>query len=212
MTTETMNMHKALAEINILGARIENATANNFIDINKHSNQKIAGLTIHDYEEVLKGNWNQWFDFVNRWVALKKAVTASNAVTKVLVNGIEYTVAEAIAMKTVGMEHKSLMLRTLKNQYNNAQAKLNRANGDDLTQKAENYVTGLYGSKDKTPDPDQFEKVKAEYIKQNSLDLIDPNKILDKINALEKEISEFNAEIDSALSVSNANTLITIEY
>ena len=42
--------------------------------------------------------------------------------------------------------------------------------------------------------------------------MIDPIKILDKINSLEESISSFRAEVDAALSTSNAITEIEISY
>lgn len=44
------------------------------------------------------------------------------------------------------------------------------------------------------------------------MELIDPVNILEKIEALEVEIADFTTEVDSALSVSNALTEITVEY
>ena len=136
----------------------------------------------------------------------------SNAVTKVSVAGNEYTVAEAIEMKNHGVEFEKLLMNTMNIQYRNAQMQIKQENGKDLEQRAEQYVTAIYGQKEGKTNTADIEKVKADFLKSNQYELVDPLHVLDKIEDLEKKINDFMAEVDSALSVSNALTEITIEY
>ena len=213
MTTEKMSIHKALAEIKVLDNRIIDAiTDGTYCVSNKHSNDKIKGVTIDEYKKVMQGYYDKVNDLINRNNAIKKAVTLSNAVTKVKINGVEYTVAEAIWMKNHGIEFKEEMRDILKRQYNKAQAEIIAHNGDDLDKRAEQYVIGLYGSKEGKIDTEAFEKTKKEFIKANQYDLVDPISILEKIEQLEEEISKFKSEVDATLSESNAVTEIEITY
>ena len=100
----------------------------------------------------------------------------------------------------------------LNKQYNKAQAEILKQNGDDLEKRAEQYVIGIYGSKEGKTNTDDFEKTKKDFMTANAFELVDPIKILDKINALEDKIASFKAEVDAALSVSNAITEIEISY
>jgi len=104
------------------------------------------------------------------------------------------------------------MLEALKKQYNKAQAEILKQNGDDLEKRADEYVIGLYGSKEGKTDASNVEKIKKEFMTANTFELVDPIKILDKINVLEEKIASFKAEVDAALSVSNAITEIEISY
>ena len=114
MVSETMSVHKALAERKILGDRIEKLiNTSRFINVNKHSNEKIEGLTVEDYKKVLQGAWDRSTDYTKRQEAINRAVTLSNAVTKVKVGEDEYTVAEAIWMKNHGMEFYELLKRRI---------------------------------------------------------------------------------------------------
>lgn len=213
MTTERMSIHKALAEIKVLDNRIIDAiTDGTYCVANKHSNDKIKGVTIDEYKKVMQGYYDKANDLISRNNAIKKAVTLSNAVTKVKINGVEYTVAEAIWMKNHGIEFKEEMRDILKRQYNKAQAEIIAHNGDDLDKRAEQYVIGLYGSKEGKIDTEAFEKTKKEFIKANQYDLVDPISILEKIEQLEEEISKFKSEVDATLSESNAVTEIEITY
>ena len=213
MTVEKMTIHKALAELKLMDDRIISAINNgDYCVANKHSNEKIKGVPVKEYEGVMQGCYDKATDLIKRRNAIKRAVVLSNAVTKVLVNDVEYTVAEAIEMKNHGVEFDERMLWALKQHYDKAQAEILKQNGDDLEKRAEQYVIGIYGSKEGKANIDDFEKTKQAFLKANEYELVDPIKILDKINVLEEKIASFKAEIDSALSVSNAITEIEINY
>lgn len=213
MTTETMTVHKALSELKIIGNRIEDAINESvFVRANKHSNEKINGVSIQEFSNQIKSGWKKVDDLIRRRNAIKKAVDLSNAITKVKIGNDEMTVTEAIAMKNSGIIYKQQLLAVLKNQYINAVKITEKENGEELQQKAENYVIGLFGNKEGKTNNDEIEKTKQQFIKSNTYELIDPISIKDKIDVLEKEIYEFTTEVDSVLSTSNAITEITIVY
>ena len=213
MTTETMTIHRALSELKVLDNRI-NSTINEgtYCVANKHSNDKIKGVPVTEYIKVMQGDYDKANDLILRRNAIKRATVLSNAVTKVKVGTDEYTIAEAIEMKNHGMDFKIKLLETLKQQYKKAQADILKQNGDNLEQRAEQYVVGIYGNGDGKTNPENYESTKKAFLLGNTYELIDPIKILDKINSLEEEISAFTSEIDSALSTSNAITQIEITY
>lgn len=214
MTTERMTIHKALSESKILDSRIDGAIYEGIYCLaNKHSNNKIKGVGIEDYKKVMQGHYDKATDLIARNNAIKKAVVLSNAVTKVKIGDVEYTVAEAIWMKNHGIEHKEELLAKLKQQYSKAQVDIEKNNGKELDERAEKYAIGLYGgTKDVKVDPEDIEKTKKEFIKANQYELLDPIGILAKIEDLEKEIDSFKSEVDSILSTSNAITEIEISY
>lgn len=213
MTTETMTIHKALAELKVLESRIMKTVGDGtYCVANKHSNEKINGVSVEDYKKVMQGAYDKAIDLIDRYKAIKKAVTLSNAKTVVTVGNEEYTVAEAIWMKNHGVEFDELLLYELREQYNKAQAKILKQNGNDLEQRAEQYVVGIYGSKEGKTNTDDFEKTKQDFITSQTFELVDPIGILEKIEVLEEKISTFKAEVDAALSTSNALTVIEVNY
>ena len=213
MTTEKMTVHKALAELKVIGDRIISAIQSGvYCKANKHSNEKINGVSVGEFKKQIQGSWDKVNDLIRRRNAIKKAVVLSNATVKVKVGDEEFTVAEAIEMKNSGMEYKKILVNMLNKQYTQAIQTTEKENGETLQQKAESYVIGLYGSKEGKTNIEEIEKTRKEFVTNNTFELIDPLKIREKIDALEKEISEFESEIDAALSVSNAITELTIEY
>ena len=213
MTTETMTIHKALAELKVLESRIMKTVGDGtYCVANKHSNEKINGVSVEDYKKVMQGAYDKAVDLITRYKAIKKAVTLSNAKTVVKIGEEEYTVAEAIWMKNHGVEFDELLLNELREQYNKAQAKILKQNGNDLEQRAEQYVVGIYGSKEGKTNTDDFEKTKQDFITSQTFELVDPIGILEKIEVLEEKISVFKAEVDAVLSTSNALTVVEINY
>jgi len=213
MTTEKMTIHKALAELKIIGDRINNSISTaTFIKANKHSNEKINGVPINEFKSQIQGSWDKSNDLIKRRNAIKRAVVLSNATTKVKVGIEEFTVAEAIEMKNTGMQFKKELLNMLNKQYVEAIRITEKENGETLQSKAENYVIGLYGSKEGKTSMNEAEETKKQFIVNNTFEFIDPIRVREKIDMLEKEISEFETEIDSCLSVSNSLTEIEIEY
>lgn len=211
-TVEKMTIHKALCELKILDSRINNAISSaRFCLANKHSNEKVNGVTVEEYQETMKASYNKASDLIRRREAIKRAVVLSNAKTIVKIGEKEYTVAEAIEMNNHGIDLKLQLKNAMKKQYDSAMTAIISKNSvvDD---KATEYVVGLFGQKESKTANEEYEKARKSYIEANTMELIDPVNILEKIEALEVEIADFTTEVDSALSVSNALTEITVEY
>lgn len=212
-TTETMTVHKALAELKLLDDRIDKAITDGVYCVaNKHSNDKINGILVDEYTKTMQGRYDKAVDLINRRKAIKRAVVLSNATTKVKIADVEYTVAEAIEAKNHGVDFDKTLMNAMQRHYDMAQICINEKNGKDLEDRADQYVIAIYGQKEVKTSTADIEKVKSDFLTQNSYELVDPLHVLDKIEDLEKKINDFMAEVDSALSVSNALTEITIEY
>ena len=213
MTTETMTIHKGLAELKILDGRIKKEIQNgSYCAANKHSNEKINGITIEDFRKTVQGTYDKVTDLINRRKAIKKAIVLSNAKTTVKIADVEYTVAEAIEMKNHGIEFETMLINVMDMQYKQAQAEVNRQNGNNLEERADQYVTAIYGQKEGKTNSADIDKVRKDFLEANSYEIVDPINVQDKVDALRQKIDAFMADVDSALSVSNALTKITIEY
>jgi hypothetical protein len=85
-----------------------------------------------------------------------------------------------------------------------------------LEKKAEKYVLDVINAQPKdskmSVDSEAMKALRKTYIENNTYDLVDPMDVAKIMEALDAEINEFNAEVDAALSVSNALTVIEFEY
>ena len=213
MTKETMNIHKALSELKVMDKRIKSAINKSFVYAKKHSDDKILGLPVETCKNNMKSSFQKVKDLIARRNSLKRAVVISNAVTKVVIGGKEYTVAEAIEMKNHGMEYFKLFLKELIDQYSYTQEIIIENSGEVLEERAEKYILNIIQNKTESKiDTKLINDLRERYIENNKYDLIDPNNVNDMIDTLTTMIEDFESDVDTILSVSNANTIIEFEY
>lgn len=212
MNKETMSVHKALSELKTLESRINGAIDEGvFVEIKKHGAENIRGMSVQQVTDYITASYKSVTDLIARRNAIKRAVVLSNAVTKVTIAGVEYTVAEAIDMKNHGLDGKYRLLNTLRSQFKSRSNTAER-NNDALESRADTYIKDLYGSTDMTKVGEDAKKARKDFIAAQTVELVDPLGVLKEIERLDGETSAFMVEVDSALSVSNAVTEITIEY
>ena len=217
MTKETLTVHRALAELKVIDDRISKAICSGtYVIANKHSNEKIKGVPLNKFKEDMTASYQKVDDLIRRRNAIKRAVVLSNAVTKVKIGEVEYTVAEAIEMKNHGMEFKTIFAREMSTQLARAQAELDKNSGDAIEKRAEQYVLSVIQAQPKDSkmavDSDAMKKLREDYIKNNTYDMIDPLGVKNIVDKLSDEIDAFSTDVDAVLSVSNAITTIEVEY
>lgn len=213
MTTEKMNVHKALCELKTLDARIDKTiSGSRFVIANKHSNAKVSGMSIADYSDEVKRAYQSATDLIARRDAIKRAVVLSNAMTTVIVGEKQYTVAEAIEMKNHGIPKKKDLLTKLEADRRFAQRSADDNNGEMLERRADEYINSLYANADMKNLSDEVKKMRADFMTAQAMEIVDPIGIVAEIERLETQINTFVVEIDAALSVSNAITEIVVEY
>ena len=212
MIHEKMTVHKALAELKTLDDRINSEiTGSVFVRANRHNNMKIFGKTIPDFMADTESSYQSVKALINRRNAMKRAVVLSNAITKVNIGGVEYTVAEAIEMNNHGMENLVELRNCLREQYSSVKRMVESENGDKLVKACENYIQATFGTKEKVNNPD-IETAQKVYMANNTYDIVTGFDIEKVIKELTDKIDAFKAEVDSALSVSNALTVIEFDY
>lgn len=210
---ETMTIHKALCELKILNSRIEDTiNETTFLAVNKHSNQKINGKTIGEFINYSRDKYKSIRTLINRRNAIKRAVVKSNAVTTVEIDGVTYTVAEAIDMKSSGINNLGMLRARLEQQWRQMSSLVERENGDKLENRADEYVKSLYGTSEMKNMSDEIRKTRETFVESQKSDLIDPLDTQEVLDSLRAEIDGFMSEVDSALSVSNALTTVEVEY
>ena len=210
---ETMTVHKALSELKILNDRIESEmTARTFVVANKHSNTKINGEPVEQFCREAKDAYQSIRSLINRRNAIKRAVIRSNAETFVKIGSKEYTVAEAIDMKSTGMSYLEDLCRRIASSLNSAKQVADRENGERLSDRTDNYIKSMYGATDMKNMADEIQKVRDAFVAAQTVELVDPLNAAREVEGMKNQIDAFMSEVDSALSVSNALTTVEVEY
>lgn len=212
MNTETMKVHQALCELKTLNKRIISAIEESRpIAVKEHNAKKVIGMSTDDFKSLARSTHASAVDLIKRQNAIKAAVNQYNAEKVINVGGVEYTVAQAIWMMNYGLREEKDLLSRYTTMLKNAMRKIESENGDSLNERAESFTTSVCGAKDKV-NHDEFMATLEEYKEKHALELVDPMDIRKVIADMEKRISDFEANVDSAIQIANATTDITINY
>lgn len=211
--TAKISITRALTEIKHLSDIINRSTNQAFVGIAKGKDSKKVSVdspttSVADVETRLKGNLQSVLDLITRRDTLKRAVVLSNARTVVTINGKTMTVAEAIEQKA-SIAFKQNLLQSMRNQFVASRNKVDAAN-QKLLAEIDVAVQAAYANEKGKVDEEQYKAVATPRLNQSELSLIDPNKIEEKIAALETELNGFITEVDFVLSESNARTEIEV--
>lgn len=206
--TQIISAHRILAELKIIVDRIAEATREQFISYRVGEEGVPSGFkTVEEFEVRAAAKWDAVNDLIKRRNALKKALIASNAVTTLDVAGKVMTVAEAIDRKD-SIDFEKALLNQLRGQYGNV---VNRIEGERrILDQHINKRLEEAGGKDRKLTNDDEENIIKMAKKRYEPHFIDPIHAVDKIDALLKEIRDFELEVDTALSEINARTMIEI--
>jgi len=194
----TLTITAALSEIKMLDLRINKKIRTGvFVGI------KVGEKSTSNFKA--QSDWDSIKALVDRRSEIKALIMASNAVTKVTVNKDEMTIAEAIEKKD-SIRYLLDLSEALKYQKTNADQKI-----ETLNLKAQTRLDKiLEASASSDNDSEALKELTESFNAMNNAKLDDQIDIQSKIEALDENISGFESEVDIALSISNATTMITL--
>ena len=206
-----MTVQRALNELKIVEDRLHKRLSQFTIIGTKKNSESRVSETREDVAEF-KVRATSVLDSVDgllkRQRDLKHAIMRSNATTMIEVAGVTYSVMTAIDRKRT-IENEKLVLKKMKSELSSAEYKVENENAhmESYIQRQTNAMAGgdLSGKKD-----DYIIAFEKSYREQNAWDLVDPLNVRNLIEQREQEITMFELEIDTALTVSNAITKIEI--
>ena len=207
-----MTVHEALVEIKTNIRRISSTImSTTFCAANRQNAKKINGVDLEAFKKEAKSNFDSILDLIRRTDALKKAISLSNASTYVTVGDERMSIAEALYALKKGCSDKENLIMQMTSQLTAAREIIEAENGDKLDKKLEEFINASYGSKDKINSSD-VEALSEMFRNNNSFVLVDPINISEQIKKLQAEVDKFRNNVDSALQISNATTMIEFDY
>lgn len=210
----TISITRALVLLKTLNQQIENAISNGkFIarTVGKNQFRKVFGT--NDSVEAMTAKIQASFDTVDSLIArrtkIKSAIVLSNANTRVTVMGQDLTVAECIDLKST-IEFRKMYLTVLRSQLARELVDVEKSN-IVLQAAIDTSMAAIYGSEKSKVTEDVYKQVSNPQKEQKECELLNPQKIEQRIQKQEKEIIELGSEMDFLLSESNARTTIEID-
>lgn len=207
-----MTVQRALNELKIIDERLsKRLTEFVVIGTKKVSEARVVETreSIVEFENRAKGVLDSVDGLLKHQQELKHAIMTSNATTMIEVAGKTYSVMTAIDRKRT-IENEKLVVRHMRDALARAEYKVNQEN-DKMESYVQRQTNAMAGGDLSSKKDDYIIAFEKSYREQNSWDLVDPLKLRDLIEQREQEISMFELEIDTALTVSNAITKIEIE-
>lgn len=204
---------RLLVEYKTLGKQIEDAIKSAiFIGVARKNDgmAQVMGRpeSVAELEELIKSKYQRITDLMGRHSKIKAAITLSNATTNVTICGNTMTVADAINLKQTIEKIEKPLVEAMRRQHKDSASTF-----DMLSAKLSTEVNKLIddaNGKDRKADQEGL-KAAIEIRKQmGSPILIDPIKLRDLIDKKQKESEDYLAEVDFALSESNARTELEV--
>lgn len=213
MSTE-LSITRALATIKSLNVRIKNLTAKQVLTLPTAGTGTELGVinnpdvTADRAKEMITANWQALQDTIAARDAIRAAVIQANATTTVKLGGKEYTIVQLLDAKAALGDKKELV-RVLKKNQSNTNSVFKQQ--DEIYQQRLGQVRSEALSSGKKQDDESLRTYTAPIELRMKPGIIDPLEAANVIDKLEEEISDFELNVDYALSEINAITKITVE-
>lgn len=201
---------EGLRELKLYDAKIRKAINNGyFVKAGPKSANNIGGVSKDELVKNIKADYQSVCDLIKNRAILKQKITQSNATTSISVDGMEYTVAEAIERKNSIMYEK-MLLEELKTGYLISYDAMTEQN-DRVANKIDSMLAAFLGKdSDKKVTAEDLKAISEPYRISNEWELLDPLDICAVIKELEAKIDGFESAVDTQLSISNSTTFIEI--
>ena len=200
-----ISVSQALAELKLLRKRIQNVTTHSVFTVLK---KKRDLLDTTKFSSEALGSYRSYKDLLARYNAIKAAIVLSNATTMVSIDGVNYTVADAVERKkTIEMEKE--MLKTMQLQYDMVHRDYDNHTATENARVERLIQTEL--GKDTKTNVEVIQQLSETFLAQNKAEIVDPLNLADKIRDLNKSIENFETKVDWVLSESNGKTTITLQ-
>lgn len=200
---------ECLVELKTLSARIDKEiNSTYFVTTFTGGNAPTGFKSIEDFEAKTKASFEKITDLISYRNKIKTLIVESNANTKVVIAGKEYTVAAAIERKS-SIEFDKRLLYKIHSQTDMCYAVISN-NNKQAQLRLDNLLNTSMG-KDVKSDANDIKTITDNFMAKNETKLLDPINVGTISQKLSKEIEDFLSAVDVALSISNAITYVEID-
>lgn len=204
-----LTIHRALAELKLIDSRTQKVIQELVPQgIHQKAEGKVGVLTQDEFKVAAKSKYQSALDLIDRKAKIKTAIVASNATTEVKIGDRIMTVADAITAKDLN-KSKQILIDHLKAQQKITLAALNKHN-EVVEKNIQALLEANLGKDSVKAGKDDIEAIRKPFMEASQWNLFDPLELTKRIEGLEKDLSDFQTEVDAVLSESNAVTFIEI--
>lgn len=200
---------EALVKLKTLDNRIQRAVSIlNPVTVVTGKNVPRGFNTTAEFEEKTKADFKSAQDLIKYRQTVKGAIVAANAVTTVIIGKKTMTVAQAIERKNSIKYEKSLLNQISQNYVSMVRRSVELES--DAEKRLDQQLMQILGKDVKSRDSSESEAQTKLFWDNNKPKIVDPLDAKKLIENLEKDITEFEGEVDFRLSEANATTKIEV--
>jgi hypothetical protein len=204
MSTQTMSITQALAEVKLLKKRLEKTGRyTKYVALKTKTNN----VDVEDFTKTAKANFQSFKDLLNRYNVIRSAIVVSNATASVTIGGKTYTIAEAVERKR-SIETEEDMLQGLQNEWKHVKEEAEKHQRTQQERLDKLLLQEL--GKDSKTNVEVIQSLTDSFMRNNKADIIDPLGLEAVIRQMNDDIEAFKTNVDWVLSESNGKTQITI--
>lgn len=214
-----ITIHRALSQLKTTQARIEDKFEKDiYVSSTIGKTNMAEGRPVDAVKREILANFDSMQQLLKNYQTLKLAIIRSNSgiteestnIKTGTVEGIELTVAEAIAIQKYVLPLESQFVRRLENQLNNAKRTIEMTNSQANTE-ITSVLEALSNKDSKNLDPSQVNTITEAYQQNKFRQLVDPLDLADKIRKLRDKLDALSVGVDAFLSESNAISHINVD-
>jgi hypothetical protein len=204
-----MSVSRALVELKTLEKRINKTIENlNPIGLMLGQSPESGIQSKQEFEKSARAGYQQVNDLIKRRRQIKNAIVQSNASVQVQIAGEKMTVAEAIERKASITLEKELK-NNLWKKFSEKSAQLEEHN-QKVNRQLFQLLQATYAKPEHEVKAEDHDTIAIPFKENNLATLIDPLQLKATLFALEAQIDAFEAEVDIALTESNARHEISV--
>lgn len=211
MERKTMTLTRILTELKNIKAKFNDGITR-FSPVTYKVGNKLAtqGVSEDDFIKNAQAALNSATDLTNYRYKLKRALNRANATTMVKIANMEpMTIAEAIDYKDV-LAYKRTLLNHLRREYDKVTHKMESVVADNDS-KLNQMLNTMLGKDNSVTTKESIKNLTEQLGLTNKVAIVDPCGVMKLIDALSKEINDFEADVDASLSEINSKTEVVIE-
>lgn len=203
-TTTNMSLHRVIAAIKDIETKLTMTAHTSFI---------YTAIT-EDATKIAEAKQKSQSDFdkVNSLIAnlaeLKAARNLANSVAQVTIAGVTMTIDEALAKKAA-VPHKQALINTLTAQFTNAQRTVD-TNAAQIEANISKQMAAMFTGTRKATE-DEVAVIRAAAERNQKAVILHADGLKERLEALKKEVEDFNLEVDYVLSEANATTKVDVK-
>lgn len=204
---EQMTVARGLKELTLLDKRIDKAMDAPLAGYKTGSGLPVGIESVDAWKKQIKSDYQSITGLIERREKIKKAILISNSITKVKVGSADYLVVEAIEKKN-NMQYQ----RNLRNKLRNTLVELTgvvEEKNEDAESRLQRLLEANFGKDQKAKDG-EYQVISKPFMEANKTVTIDPIGLKTEAERIDKEIDEFETDVDYALSESNIKTTIEV--